>query len=96
MAGEMMDKIGARKLFSIFSVCSLATLVLYFGYVNVLVHIPSWFKGRKNNIQLGLNTPSKGPYDDHESSQLLMINSEESESDKSGSEEADIDTLSSN
>ena len=41
VAGGMMDSLGTRKLFAVFSACSLATLVLYFGYVNILVHVQS-------------------------------------------------------
>ena len=91
VAGEMMDSLGTRKLFAVFSACSLATLVLYFGYVNILVHVRSWIKGRKSSVILRLNTSTSMSGDESESAQLLL-NSDDS--DKSEGEEVDDDTSS--
>ena len=90
VAGKMMDSLGARKLFAVFSACSLATLVLYFGYVNILVRVRSWIKGRKSRLILKLNTSSTSG-GESESAQLLLTSDD---SDKSEGEEVDGDTSS--
>ena len=86
VAGGMMDSLGTRKLFSVFSACSLATLVLYFSYVNILVHVSSWIKTRKNSLTMRLTTGDKS-----ESAQLLLTSDD---TDRSDAEEADDDTAS--
>ena len=101
VAGEMMDSLGTKKLFAVFSACSLATLVLYFGYVNILVHVRSWIKTRKTKVTLKLkNTSTTSSDGKSESAQLLLAsddcdNSDDSDSsDKSDADEADVDSLS--
>lgn len=98
VTGEMVDSLGTRKLFAIFSACSLATLVLYFGYVNILVHVPSWVKTRKIRVTLKLrNTSTTSSDGKSESAQLLLASDvcdKSDDSDSSDTDKVDVDTLS--
>ena len=86
VSGKMMDQMGAKKTFAIFSACSLATLVLYFAYVNVLVHICTWNKARKHSKAVKLSTAAG---EETEGVQLLLSTEDTDESSPSEKEETD-------
>ena len=54
----MMDRVGSRKTFAILSACSLATLVIYFAYINILVRLCTWNQEKKGSKEFKLVTPT--------------------------------------
>ena len=78
ISGEMMDRVGSRKTFAILSACSLATFVIYFSYINILVRFCTWNQERKGSKEFKLVTTTATP--GGESAQLLLT-SDGSETD---------------
>ena len=69
-----MDRLGSRKTFAIFSGCSLATLVIYFAYINILVRFYTWNQDRKGSKEFKMVTPTTKL--DGESAQPLLSSEE--------------------